>query len=1251
MKFPKLSFFFLFASLVASHASTITWNGLGDGSSFNNPANWIGNVVPGASDNAVITSGAGTGVIVTTTTTVLSVQCSKAFTVSGGIFTVTAGPSQITGAFTLAGGNLAASGAGTTFTANGPTAVDDANFSVNGGAVVTLPTLTNYTKACNGANWTVTGANSVLNLPVLTNITGQACAFPTIQAASGGQLLAPKLATITGGPLAFNADGANSLINLSGLTNCSSLTAYTINFEASAGGTIQMPLMPGGPQVGLILNPGGTISTVQLKQLNLLTANGVTNSFPSLTNMDGGTFSIMNGASITLPILRNFTEICGAGNWTVTGANSMLNLPGLTNITGLQCIAPTIQATAGGAIILNNVTTILTGSLNFQADGANSLIDLSALASVPISSAMTFEASAGGTIRMPLMPGNPLISMTINVGGSISTASLRQLLQLTTFVPSNFNALTNLSGLTVNGATNSFPGLANFDDQNISVFNGGSVTLPALRNYTKACNGAKWTVTGANSVLNLPVLTNITGQACDFPTIQAAAGGQVLIPKLATITAGPLAFASDGVGSLINLSGLTNCTSLTAYIITFEASAGGTIQMPLMPGGPSVGVTINAGGSIPTAQLKQLVSLTVNGVTNSFPALTNMDGGTFSIQNGASVTLPVLRNFTEICGAAGNWTVTGANSVLNLSALTNITGLQCVVPTVQATGGGAIILTNVTSILTGSLIFQADGASSLIDLSALASVPLSYQVNFEASAGGTIRMPLMPGNPLISMTINVGGTISTAQLRQLLQLTTFVPSNFNALTNLSGTTGLTVNGATNSFPGLANFDDQNISVLNGGSVTLPALRNYTKACNGAKWTVTGANSVLNLPMLTNITGQACDFPTIQAAAGGSIYLTNLATVLAGPLTFATDGTGSLIDLNALVSVSGQNQYQVIFEASAGGTITATKFTGGSLVGVILNPGGNLPLAQFRHLYSITANNGVVANFPALTNLDGGTLSASAGGQILLPVLQVVNPLPVCDVASLSWEANGAASQIIAPALTTFVGSTCILDAIQALAGGQITLSNLNTLNGPQIKVLADGVGSVIDLSRMSTFFSANAVGSSLTAQNSGVILLRTQALLLQNINITTSPGNPALPPYTISGPNLTLYGIPWHSYLVQQMDTTIPGALWQLFQYVPLTNAFQEINAAPPANLTFRGTDFVADPPLLTLAPVPDMDVQMVLYGATNKTYEIQSTTNLTKTTLWASNAIAVMTNAFRIYPTVIADKPKTFFRARQIAP
>ena len=1106
MKSLRSPFVILLASLMTGQAATITWNGAGDGTNFNNSANWVGNVTPGASDDAVITSGAGTTVVVTFSATVLSVQCSKAFTVWSGVFTVTAGSSQISGALTLESGTgLEADGAGTTLTASGPTVADDANFNVSAGAVVALPNLGNYTKNCFGANWTVTGAGSVLNLPGLTNFNSAVCTFPTIQAQAGGRLLAPKLATLTASPLNFNADGANSLIDFSGLTNC--------------------------------------------------TAN-------------------------------------------------------------------------------------------------------------PSTYVISFEASAGGSILMPQMSGGPLISVTLNAGGVIPTAQLAQLYQLTLFSPANCNALTNVMQLSVNGATNSFLSLSNFYDGSISVLNGASVTLPALQTFSKNCNGANWTIDGSNSVLNLPALTNILGAPCGYPVIQATSGGQLLATNVVSIAAGPLGFQADGAGSLIDLGKLSSCAGQSPYYVTFEASSGGTVRIANMAGGPLVGLTLNAGGNIPTAQIRQLGTLSLQGVTNDFNALTNLQSlttaatmtfpalvdfteGNVSVNNGATVTMPALRNYAKLCYGA-NWTVSGLGSVLNLPALTNITGQPCSYPVIQAQAGGAIVLTNLGTILAGPLAFQADGANSLIDLSALASVSGQdlYQVTFEASDGGTIRIPKMSGGPFTGVILNPGGILDTAQMRKLYSLSLLGEGgNFDALTNLSSlTTSVSIN-----FPALVDFTDGNLTVNNGATVTMPAVQNYAKLCNGAFWTVSGSNSVLNLPALTNITGQACSYPVIAALAGGQVILSNVLSILAGPLGFQADGSNSVINLNRLATCSGQSPYQVTFEANAGGTIEAANFVGGPLVGVTVNPGGNLPLAQLRQLFSVTANNGAIANLAALTNLDGGTLSAATGGQILLPALQVVNPFPGCNYSL--WEANGSGSQIIAPALSAFAGSACSSDDIQALTGGQIVLSNLASLNGQYIHVLADGTGSVIDLSHMSSFLSATAASASLTAQNNGVILLGTQAFLLQNININIPAGNPLLPPVTNSGPNLTLYGVAFHSYLIEQLDTTIPGANWQFFLRVPLTNGLQAVSAASPPNRAFRITDFVADPPLLDLFKVPIQNVGMVLYGAPSKTYELDSATDLGSVPLWASNAVAVMTNAFRVLPPVVVSGPERYFRAKQIAP
>src|SRR5271157_3534562 len=126
------------------------------------------------------------------------------------------------------------------------------------------------------------------------------------------------------------------------------------------------------------------------------------------------------------------------------------------------------------------------------------------------------------------------------------------------------------------------------------------MTLPTLKNFTKECYGANWTATGSNSVLNLPALTNITGEGCNYPVIQAGAGGQILATNVAVIQAGPLAFQADGTNSLIDLSGLTNCSGQGDYLVTFEASSGGTVRLPHLTGGPLLGVTLNPGGTIPT---------------------------------------------------------------------------------------------------------------------------------------------------------------------------------------------------------------------------------------------------------------------------------------------------------------------------------------------------------------------------------------------------------------------------------------------------------------------------------------------------------------------------------------------------------------------------------------------------------------------------------------------------------------------------
>ncbi len=1093
---------------VVSHAATNTW--VGASGDWAVATNWSAGAVPAPTDLVVIP--AGPTITVTHSSnnvdTVASIQSQQAFVISGGSITVTSGASQFTGSFTISNGTtLGASGSGTTVAVSGPAVVDDGNFNISGGAVVTFPTLRNFTKECNGGFWTVSGAGSILSMPALTNITGQICNYPVIQASSGGQILLSNLTTVLAGPLGFQADGAGSIVDLSRLTNCNGQNGYLVTFEASSGGDLKIPNLTGGSYLSLTLNPGGVVPTAQLQMLNSLNVYSVTNnfnamtnlinlvvsnvamSFPALSNFDDGTVALTGGAVVTFPQVRNYNKNCNGANWSATGAGTVLSFPVLTNLTGQACTFPVIQAEAGGQVLLTNLANVLLGPLTFQADGTNSVIDLGSLAACAGENGypLLFEVSAGGMIHAPNMTGGTLVGVTINPGGNIQTAQIGMLNTLNLpGTTNNFNALTNLINLTVSGVTMNFPALTIFDDGNISLTAGAVVTMPVLRNYNKFCNGANWTVNGPGTVFSLPALTNITGQPCNFPAMQAQAGGQILASNLLAIQAGPLAFAADGAGSLIDLSSLASCAGQSGYLVTFEASSGGSIKMPVNPGGPLVGVTVNPGGTVPTSQLRMLNSLTLPGVTNNFNALTNL---------------------------------------INLAA-----------------------------------------------------------------------------------------------------------------------SGITLN-----FPALVNFDDGNVSLSGGAVITMPAVSNYTKlSCNGANWTVTGSGTILSLPALTNISGFTCSFPVIQAESGGEILLTNLASVQLGPLAFNADGTGSLIDMGSLTNGAGQSGYQLTFEASAGGTLRIQKLAKAQLVGFTFNSGGLMTPSNLAtlNLGSITMPTGSIS-LTNLRNLDNSSLTVSGGGILSLPVL---GSYAAGAGVGAVWQVSGSGSQITLPGLTNLTGDGTAGYAfnLKALASGDLSLSNLQSIANGNIAILSDGTGSTIDLSSLSGFVLQNGQGS-LTAQNGGVILLNTQAFLLANVSITIPAGNPVLPPALVASSALTLYGQAWHSYLVQQRNTLIQNSPYTFVARVPMTNAFEAIAPAPPPNTEYQVTEFVANPPILDMSLTPASLAQMILYAASGKTNQLQMATNISRNITWTNTGSPiVMTNSFSILPPFAPSQPLLYYRARQ---
>ena len=603
-------------------------------------------------------------------------------------------------------------------------------------------------------------------------------------------------------------------------------------------------------------------------------------------------------------------------------------------------------------------------------------------------------------------------------------------------------------------------------------------------------------------------------------------------------------------------------------------------------------LALTAGGSLLQGAfaMSSGTGLSASGPNTTFictgPA--SADNASFSASNGGLVSLSGLPSYSKTGCVSPAWQVSGAGSVLVFPGLTNITASSCNSLYVQAYAGGQVVLTNVVS-MDGDINVLADGTNSVVDFSRLALLTaVNGGASFTAQNGGSILLPQLPSAPQVLLTLGTGGNL--------------------VLTSLT------------------NIDNASLYVNGGQVLSLPLVRSYQKTgCASPTWQANGAGSMLVFPGLTNLTASSCNAHAVQAYAGGRVVLTNVLSA-DGDIHVLADGATSVVDFSRLTLLTVVNG-GAYFTAQNGGSILLPQLPSAPQVSLTLGTGGNLVLTS-------------------LTNIDDASLYVSGGQTLSLPL---VRSYQKTGCASPTWQVSGASSLLTFPGLTNLQSTSCNGVYVQALSGGHALFGALETIQDGNVSFVADGTGSVIDLSRLSGFVIRNGQGQ-LTAQNGGTILFNDQALLLANVAINIPPGNPVLPPTLIAAATLTLYGQAWHSYWVEKLDTSNPTNGWQFVARVPLTNAFQAFAAAPPPNTAFRVRDFVADPPILDIFRTPGPQYFLILYGATNKTYQVQFTSDLTPPSAWTPGTVVAMTNAFRFLPPAPIGPSGSgqFFRAKQ---
>ena len=126
----------------------------------------------------------------------------------------------------------------------------------------------------------------------------------------------------------------------------------------------------------------------------------------------------------------------------------------------------------------------------------------------------------------------------------------------------------------------------------------------------------------------------------------------------------------------------------------------------------------------------------------------------------------------------------------------------------EALAGGTVTLTGLKTIDTGTVVLEADGASSVLNVSALTSFTEANgwtNSTLQATNGGTVEDSSLTSLSGVNLTIDGASTIATAQL-----------------TSYTGGS-ITVTGGSPSFAGLTSFTSSNITVSGGGTVSLPGL--------------------------------------------------------------------------------------------------------------------------------------------------------------------------------------------------------------------------------------------------------------------------------------------------------------------------------------------------------------------------------------------------------------------------------------------
>ena len=731
----------------------------------------------------------------------------------------------------------------------------------------------------------------------------------------------------------------------------------SLSFDAAGGGAIDALSFGVGSRLLVTNGQPLTVNGVALIK-GLIQANGAGSAFLAPANTvvlsSNPQFLVTNGAAIAVGASTYSWDraVGSAMLLSAVGTNSLVDLHGVSSmlLNGNNNPTYTIVARSNGVVDLSGVA-------NLSGPGGSGVLelDMDNGGQIKLDSARQFNQNLRFNLGVPVFQLPQAVAMdsvTINqtVAGELDATNLM------TIANSTLNSATggvyNLPGLlgmtnsTLNLTTNSIfsaPQLWSLNSVPLNILGNGSFRATNLVSYI---NSAISVQPGRDFEPGL--LTNIYGSS-----IAVSGGGTFRVATAAYVQPAldynycypPVnLFQATGPGSRLDLSSLSSVRVYWAdyawdptlnqwhwgWTYYIDAANQGVIDLSGLQiaygavqnnnNGPYwLSFKVESGGNILLPNLKVVTQKTrfdLQIPQFAMPALQTVDNTLFNLPNGGRLDLASLTNFDTSSIAFGFASTFNAPQLRNYvnSDLNLAPGQVLSVPPFTNIYASRLSVSGGTSLTVGALaydcpanwqwspaLFSADGAGSLLDLSAMQTLAAhggdngGWLYSVSANNHGTVDLSGLQsatgpdptsygGDDWLQFSVQNSGALRLTSLQQVNGHVRFALGDGTRL-DLPNLTSL-ANGSSISFgagavfnaPALVQYVNSDLSVASPGAlVSLPLTNIYQ-----SRLSVSGGSTL-------RIAAQSYEIPP---------YNWNYCYP-GSPIRFAADGAGSLLDLSAM----------------------------------------------------------------------------------------------------------------------------------------------------------------------------------------------------------------------------------------------------------------------------------------------------------------------------------------------------------------